>query len=135
MHLHIRLLLVGLLALPCGHVADARLDSGEAHVWEMQEITFEAARDYPNPYADVDCWIDLEGPGFARRVHGFWDGDRIFKVRFVATAPGKWRWRSGSNQPDDAGLNGGVGGLTAVAWTDAEQQDNANRRGFVRASA
>ena len=34
-----------------------------------------------------------------------------FKVRFVATAPGEWRWRSGSNQPDDAGLNGGRGRL------------------------
>ena len=54
----------------------------------------------PQPLRDVVCWIDLEGPGFARRVYGFWDGGRTFKVRFVATAPGEWRWRSGSNQPD-----------------------------------
>ncbi len=81
------------------------------------------------------CWIELEGPGFARRVYGFWDGGRTFRVRFVATAPGEWRWRTGSNQPDDAGLNGGSGSLRAVDWTDAEKAANPNRHGFVRATA
>jgi len=109
-----------------------RLDRGEVHVWECQEITLQAARDYANPYAEVVCWIDLEGPGFAKRVYGFWDGDRTFRVRFVATAPGEWRWKAASNQPDDAGLNGGTGALRAVAWTDAEKQENPNRRGFLR---
>ena len=110
------------------------LARGEAHVWELQEITFESARPHENPYAEVVCWIDLEGPGFTRRVYGFWDGGRTFKVRFVATAPGEWRWRSGSNDATDAGLNGGRGLLRAVAWTDAEKLENPNRRGFVRAT-
>jgi len=67
------------------------------------------------PKTEYTCWIELEGPGFAKRVYGFWDGGRTFKVRFVATAPGDWRWRSASNQPDDTGLNGGTGALRAVA--------------------
>jgi len=82
----------------------------------------------------VVCWIDLEGPGFSRRVHGFWDGGRTFRVRFVATAPGEWRWRAGSNQPDDAGLNGGKGALVAVPWSEADKRENPSRRGFVRAT-
>jgi hypothetical protein len=53
----------------------------------------------------------------------------------VATAPGEWRWRSGTNQPGDAGLNGGRGRLRAVAWSEAEKKENPNRRGFVRATA
>ena len=64
--------------------------SGEVHVWETQEIILQASQDYPNPYAEVDCWIELEGPGFAKRVYGFWDGGHTFRVRFVATAPGEW---------------------------------------------
>jgi hypothetical protein len=111
------------------------LARGEAHVWETQEITFESSVSHANPYADVVCWIDLEGPGFSGRVYGFWDGGRSFKVRFVATAPGEWRWRSGSNDPADAGLDGGRGQLRAVVWTDAEKRENPNRRGFVRATA
>ena len=124
---------LGLLLI--GSTAVARLESGESYVWQTQEITFEAAREYANPYADVDCWIELEGPGFKRRVYGFWDGGRIFKVRFVATAPGEWSWRSGSNHSDDVGLNGGSGKFRAVPWAQAQLEENPNRRGFVRASS
>jgi hypothetical protein len=129
-----RLLAALVLAFATLASASAALERGEVHIWEAQEITFQSAHDYPNPYVDVTCWIELEGPGFAKRVYGFWDGGRTFKVRFVATAPGDWRWRSASNQPDDTGLNGGTGALRAVAWTEAEKQANPNRHGFLRAT-
>ncbi len=103
-------------------------------MWETQEIVFRAARDYVEPYRDVVCWVDLKGPGFAKRVYGFWDGDRTFRVRFVATAPGEWTWVAGSNQADDDGLNGGRGALRAVPWSEREKEANPNRRGFVRAT-
>src|SRR5690606_33368186 len=123
-----------LLLLSSAVCSAARLQSGEIRVWQMQEITFEAERDYPNPYTDVDVWIELKGPGFERRVYGFWDGGRTFKVRFVATAPGEWTWRSASNRSDDAGLDGGRGSLRAVAWDETDLEANPNRRGFVRAT-
>ena len=124
-----------LAAILAGSPSAASLSRGQAHVWEMQEIVLQSQRDYANPYTDVVCWIDLAGPGFAKRVYGFWDGGRTFRVRFVATAPGEWRWTTGSNQPADAGLNGGAGALRAVAWNGAEAKANPNRRGFVRATA
>ena len=123
------------LALALTGTQAASLSRGEAHIWEMQEIVLQSQQDYANPYADVVCWIDLDGPGFAKRVYGFWDGGRIFRVRFVATTPGDWHWKTGSNQTADAGLNGGTGALRAVAWSDAEKLANANRHGFVRATA
>ncbi|MEO6004491.1 MAG: DUF5060 domain-containing protein [Opitutus sp.] len=129
-----RLLALGLFSLLASVPLGAALVSGEAHVWEQQEIILQAAGNYANPYADVDCWIELEGPGFSRRVYGFWDGGKIFRVRFVATAPGDWHWKTGSNQANDAGLNSGNGKLRAVAWSDAQKNENANRHGFVRAS-
>lgn len=114
--------------------AHARLGFGDTYVWQLQEITFEASRDYANPYGDVDLWIELEGPNFKKRVYGFWDGDRTWKVRFVASAPGEWSWRSASNQPADTGLNNGGGKFKAFDWTEAEKAENPNRRGFVRAT-
>jgi hypothetical protein len=123
-----------LLILMYAPFAHARLQSGQAHVWDVQEITLAAQRDYGNPYVEVECWVELEGPDFRRRVHGFWDGGRIFKVRIVATHPGEWRWRVGSNQPGDAGL-AGSGKFVAVAWNAAQIEENPNRRGFVRSSA
>ena len=65
------------------------------HVWEMVEITLHAQNEYKNPYTDVDVWVDLKGPGFNKRVQGFWDGGNIFKIRILATKPGRWDWKSG----------------------------------------
>ena len=100
------------------------------HVWEMQQIVLKAQKDYSNPYTDVTCWVELKGPDFSKRVYGFWDGGNVFKVRIVATAPGKWYWKSGSNQPDDKGLNNITGEFTAVSWTKKEKSENPNRHGF-----
>jgi hypothetical protein len=121
-----------LILLTLSMHADARLQSGEVHVWQAQEITLATARDYANPYVDIECWVDLEGPGFRRRVYGFWDGGRTFKVRVVATQPGEWTWRVGSSRADP-GLSGS-GKFRAVAWSEAELAANANRRGFIRSS-
>src|SRR5690242_16903573 len=113
------------------------LQSGNAspvHVWEKQELTFTSARSYANPYTEVTLWIDLLGPGFRKRVYGFWDGGTTFRVRVLATAPGKWSWNAGS-VPSDTGFSGKSGSFTAVDWTDAEKEQNPLRRGIPHATA
>jgi hypothetical protein len=107
----------------------------DIHVWEMKEVTLKAEREYKNCYIDVTCWIELNGPNFSKRVYGFWNGGNVFVVRFVTTSPGKWQWTSGSNQPDDEGLNGHTGEFNAIEWTEQEKLHNPNRRGFVHPSA
>lgn len=106
----------------------------ELHIWEMYEITLLAEKEYSNYYTDVTCWVELEGPGFSKRVYGFWDGGNIFKVRVVATQPGKWHWQSSSNQTDDGGLNNKHGEFEAVVWSEKETAENPNRHGFIRPS-
>lgn len=108
--------------------------SGKVHVWEQVEVTLTSEREYGNPYTEVEVWVDLEGPRFAKRVYGFWDGGRTFRVRLLATTPGEWSWVSGSNQ-QDAGLNGRKGSFEAGEWSEAEKQENPCRRGFLRATA
>ena len=102
--------------------------------WEMQEIVLLAEKRYQNYYTDVDMWVQLKGPGFDKRVYGFWDGENRYVVRLVATKPGEWTWRSASNHPDDAGLNGRSGNFTAIEWSAREKRENPNRHGFVRVS-
>ena len=58
------------------------------HVWEMQEFMFTAEHSYSNAYTDVIVWVDLVGPGFSKKVYGFWDGGNNFRVRLVATEAG-----------------------------------------------
>ncbi len=123
--MQLRCAVLGVLSLPL---------FAAVHPWEKQEFTFTSARQFANPYTDATVWVDLTGPDFHKRIYGFWDGGRTFRVRLVATAPGNWTWTSGSN-PSDEGLSGKSGSFTAVAWTAAEKQTNPLRRGFLRATA
>jgi hypothetical protein len=107
-------------------------NSSDIHVWEMQEIVFKAEKHYENYYKEVECWVDLEGPDFSRRVYAFWDRNNVFITRIVATRPGKWIWKSGSNQKGDKGLNNHSGEFTAIPWTEEEKKKNPNRHGFIR---
>lgn len=122
------------LLIVLGAAAVAASAAGSVHVWEKQEVTLTAARSFANPYTEVTVWVDLTGPNFKKRVYGFWDGERTFRVRMVATEPGTWKWQSGSN-PADEGLAGKSGSFTAVAWSEEEKQQNPLRRGFLRATA
>lgn len=103
----------------------------QLRVWQKHEITLKAERTHANPYADVDVWIQLEGPRFSKTVYGFWDGGNTFRVRIALPSPGEWRWTSFSNPPDP-GLAGKSGRLAATPWTEQEKQDNPVRRGFLR---
>jgi hypothetical protein len=104
------------------------------HVWEMQELTFTANDSYANPYIDVKIWVDLSGPGFNKRVYGFWDGANVFRVRVVAMKQGVWNWKSGSNT-NDAGLNNKTGFFTTIEWGEQEKNENPLRHGFIQHSA
>ncbi len=114
-------------------VAISLANAADVHVWEKQELAFTAVNKYSNAYKEVMVWVDLKGPGFEKRVYGFWDGGQTFRVRLVATVPGVWTWESGSD-PEDPGLAGNSGLFTAVEWTDAEKNEDPLRHGFLRAS-
>ena len=105
----------------------------QKHIWEIVEITLEARNIYNDPYNQVDVWVRLRGPGFDKRVYGFWDGGQVYKVRTLANAAGEWVWISGSNQ-DDSGLNNVQGKFTAIEWSEDEKEKNPVRRGFVRST-
>ena len=75
------------------------------HVWEKQEVTLVASHDAANPYTDVTVWVDLDRPRLQEARLRILGRRPNFRVRLVATAPGKWTWRSGSN-PADPGLAG-----------------------------
>jgi hypothetical protein len=108
------------------------LSAQTAHTWEVREIVLHAAKSHANSYKDVDAWVELKGPNFSKKVYGFWDGGNIWRVRVVATSPGKWSWISNSNQTGDTGLNGKTGEFVAKDWTEGEKNENPTRRGFLR---
>ncbi len=105
-------------------------DTPEVRMWQPFEIQFEASGDYENAYVEEEIWIDLKGPGFDKRVYGFWNGGKQFCVRIAATAAGNWSWSSGA-KTGDSGLSGKSGNFTATQWSADELKANPNRRGMV----
>ena len=103
------------------------------HVWDVHEIVLHAENTYDNPYTDVTVWADLKGPGFDKRVYGFWDGGDTWRIRVTATSPGTWTYITGASVQDE-GLAGISGGYFAIEWTEEEKEANACRRGIVRAT-
>ncbi|GJM64357.1 DUF5060 domain-containing protein [Persicobacter diffluens] len=98
--------------------------------YEVQEVCLTLENEYENPYVDVEAWITLEGPGIQKKIYGFWDGDKTYKFRWVATTAGQWRWESHAQTPD-AGLVGKKGSAMAEEWSEEERLQNPNRRGFL----
>lgn len=68
------------------------------------------------PWAlDVD--VVVSGPGGSRRVPAFWAGGAEWRVRFAATEPGTYAWRSECSDPAIAGLHGAEGELAVRPYS------------------
>jgi hypothetical protein len=64
------------------------------------DVVLTASTDFANPLQDVDLTGVLRGPnGQELVVPGFWDGGRVFRIRFTLTAPGSWSYTTVSSDP------------------------------------
>lgn len=100
--------------------------AADAPRWDVQELALESAREYPNPYLDVEVTAEIQPPsGAPVTVRGFWDGGRAFKIRWTPTEPGRWTYVTRSA---DAGLGGKRGELRVAA-------PRAGAHGFLRRDA
>jgi hypothetical protein len=104
-----------------------------AHVYEVEEICFTAASERsPRDAFALKLDVVLSGPGGRRfTLPAFWDGDRTWRARPVATEPGAWRWTTERRTGDD-GLDGRSGSFEALPWGSEDLAANPNRRGFIR---
>ena len=77
-----------------------------AYQWQPMEFKFQAVNHYVKPWSQVKLSADFSGPGGLKfHVHGFWDGENIWAVRFAPTVPGAWSYRVTCNV-QDAGIQG-----------------------------
>lgn len=101
--------------------------------WRVEELSFEAAKDYTSGGGDA-VLMDVafvHSSGGAEIVRpAFWDGGRTFRVRFAPTCAGDWKWRV--KCPDDASLDGKTGLITCVPYSGKLE---IYRRGFVKAES
>lgn len=124
----------GATADPSARAAPATSTAPAVPQWREVELALESARDYANPYTDIDVHAIFYGPaGDSLLRPAFWDGGRTWRIRFAPpAASGEWRWRTVASEPDDAGLHGRSGRLRAVPYVGSNP---LLRHGLLRMSS
>ena len=83
-----------LLALWC---AMAQAAPQHAEQWGVFEIELAGPAD-GNPFIDVQLSARFSDGTQTIEVDGFYDGDGVYRVRFMPPRPGRWTWVSQSNR-------------------------------------
>lgn len=81
---------------------------GEAEKWGVFEVELAGPRG-GNPFTEVELSAEFEfegDPARSVRVRGFYDGDGVYRIRFMPDAEGPWRFRTESNARSLAGIGG-----------------------------
>lgn len=118
-HRPFRLILVvlGIWLLPSGPEA---LAAGQSVVpkWERFELTLKSRDRYTNALQEAEVRVLFVSPlGETNRTYGFWDGGKTWRVRFVPSFPGRWRYYTMCSDTANAGLHGQAGEFLCSAAT------------------
>ncbi len=94
-------------------VAAAQADDKHAPVprWEVFELALTGPSS-GNPFTDVQLSATFTREHRSVKVNGFYDGNGIYKLRFMPDTEGCWTYVTASNAPE---LSGKSGALTSVA--------------------
>ena len=93
-----RLVLAGLLlAWTVGSVRAADVEQ-----WGLFELSLTGPAG-GNPFVDVELSATFTQGDRSVTAAGFYDGDGVYRVRFMPPAPGEWNYTTKSNRPELAG--------------------------------
>lgn len=79
--------------------------TGEIRQWDFFELSLPGPK-VPNPFIGIEFSAVFESGGRQFEPEGFYDGDGIFKVRFMPNAQGIWKYRTKSNRKELDGKEG-----------------------------
>ena len=78
--------------------------------WETYELTLDGPQG-GNPFVDVELTAEFRLNNRVFKPHGFYDGDGLYKVRFMPDEVGEWTYATTSNRTE---LNGKTGRFTCI---------------------
>ncbi len=74
--------------------------------WDRFQANFTSNTEYDNPLQDAELRVTFTAPsGRQHHVYGFWDGGRIWRVRFIPTEVGSWHYRTQCSDTTNQGLH------------------------------
>jgi len=84
--------------------------TAEVEQWGIFELELHGSSE-GNPYLDVELTAQFAYNHRVIEVDGFYDGDGVYRIRFMPDTPGTWRYRTQSTL---GSLNGIEGTLTCI---------------------
>ena len=73
--------------------------------WSVFEVEINGPS-HGNPFMDVELWAQFRQGDRSLRVPGFYDGDGVYRIRFMPDTEGRWEFRTASNARSLDGLAG-----------------------------
>ena len=121
--------LILLVTTICGSTCLAQDRVG---VWMKYEKQFESGKAYENPLYDVkEFAARFTSPsGRVKKIHGFWNGGRDWRVRFCPDEKGTWTFETSCSDAQNKGLHGVKGSFECVA--NESKLDIYTKGGIVR---
>jgi len=113
------LLLASTVFVPPGSIsADDAVEHSSRY-----ELSFESSKSYQNPLYDIDQFgITLTSPtGRVLTYGGFWDGGKVWKIRFAPDELGSWKWITFCSDEQNSGLHLKSGAFECVPSTGTHQ--------------
>jgi len=107
-------LILPILAIATARAAAAPADTASVEQWGVFDQSFSGPT-VGNPFAEVELSARFTSRDHAVTVHGFYDGNGTYRVRFMPGRQGEWTFTTQSNC---APLSGLTGSFHCVAPTD-----------------
>ena len=128
-----RIAALGLLLLPAGiPAARASVKTPVIAKWGRFEQAFKSTVLYSNAVQDASLKVVFTSPlGDTSEVDGFWDGGRVWRVRFSPNQPGRWTFKATCSDTANDGLHNEIGEFICTAATGATR---FHKHGQVRVS-
>lgn len=101
--------------LPPENVEDESIERGSASIslvrkggkWGIYELSL-VGPDKGNPFTDVTLYAEFLNNERSFRVSGFYDGEGVYRIRFMPDNEGKWVYRTMSNARSLDGIIGEI---------------------------
>jgi len=96
-------------------MSSLKLSPDTPRQWRVLELQLHAERSCQNPFKEVKVAARFRGPNdIEYRIPGFWDGEDMWRIRFLPTLAGEWSFRTTCSQADDRGLHAQEGEFSAL---------------------
>jgi hypothetical protein len=98
--------------------------------WWRFEQEFKSSLAYTNPLQEATLTVSFTSPdGETSQVYGFWDGGKVWRVRFSPDQLGHWTFKTTCSDEANRGLHGQEGEFVCSA---ALGESRFHRHGLVR---